>query len=353
MNDQLLQECEQSFYRELYHMNHSDYSVVTDEITGKVCVQKKLKIYERAVYEYLKDHSHPNIPRIYALWEDDGEMTVIEELIRGELLYTLLERNALSDTEKKQILFQIGDALAFLHAAKPMIIHRDVKPENIIVDENWNAFLIDYNAAKIYHAEKTRDTVLLGTEGSAAPEQYGFGQSDARTDIYGMGALIRRMFPDDRRMLSIADKAMRLDPEQRYQTIGQLLEAIGRDELRRKPEKRKREDRKTRVNIPGFRTGRPWKMLLACAGYLFLLYCGFTLEVNDVKSTADLWLNRVFFLLTCFSMLDLFSDWTHFFRKFPWLRSDKMTVRVGGYVLCALAVVFFWVSLLLILENFM
>ena len=66
---------------------------------------------------------------------------------------------------------EICDGLLFLHAAEPPIIHRDIKAENILIDRTGCVKIIDYDAAKMYHKGKNRDTVLIGTEGSAAPEQ--------------------------------------------------------------------------------------------------------------------------------------------------------------------------------------
>lgn len=363
MNKQILEECEQSFYREIYPMDHPGCSVVTDETTGKLYIRKKLQLYDRRVYAYLKEHRHRNIPKIYEVWETDGTLTVIEELIQGDRLSTLLENGGLSDEQKYQVLIQICDALLFLHAAVPPIIHRDVKAENIMVTEEKRAVLIDYDAAKIYHENKSRDTVLLGTEGSAAPEQYGFGQSDVRTDVYGTGALIRKMFPFDSGMQQISERAMRMDPDQRYQTIGELKSELEDWFFRRQDETAEDSPTQSRtgnpeetfriqsrrliqhtVNIPGFRTGRPWKMIVASLGYLFIICVGLEIDADPSDSVANLWLNRIFFMAACLSLVDLFCDWSHLFMKFPLLRDPRRMARVGGYIICASAVILFWVD---------
>lgn len=341
MNSQLIEECEQSFYKELYHMDHPGCSIVADQTTGRIYVMKKLKIYEKKVYDYLKSHRHPNIPAVYALWEDEDCLTVVEEYIQGDTLSMLLSENRLSDEQEKNIFLEICDALIFLHSADPPIIHRDIKAENIMVTESGKAVLIDYNAARIYRPDQKKDTVLLGTEGSAAPEQYGFGQSDARTDIYGMGVLLGSLFPEDRRMRSVAEKATKMDPNQRYQSAKDLKKAVEHGLTVPK------------INIPGFRTGKPWKMITAAFIYLIILYSGLSLKIEHPKSLADIWLNRIFFFLICGNLIDLFTDWTHFFRGFPLMKSKKKAVRIAGYILNAVFVTLFWMILLVLLENFL
>lgn len=342
MNSRLAEECQRSFYKELYHMDRPGYSVVTDETTGKIYVKKELRIYDRKVYEYLKAHQCPYITAVYEVWENDGTLTVIEEYIQGDTLSLLLEKRTLSDDRKKDILLQVCDALGFLHEAEPPIIHRDVKADNIMVAENGTAYLIDYNAAKFYHKNQSRDTILLGTEGSAAPEQYGFRQSDARTDIYGVGILIQEMFPDDDSMQKIAEKATRMEPSQRYQTVRDMKRAIERC-----------QERRYKINIPGFRTGHLWKMMIAIMGYLLILYCGLSLQVEHPKSGADIWLNRIIFLLMSGALVDLYTGWTPLFQNFPLMRSEKTSLRIAGYILGSLMIIVFGFMILILFENFM
>ena len=75
----------------------------------------------------------------------------------------------------------------------PPIIHRDIKPSNIIITAYNRAVLLDFNAAIYYSCQSTEDTILLGTQGYASPEQYGFGSSSPQTDIYSMGILFREL----------------------------------------------------------------------------------------------------------------------------------------------------------------
>ena len=106
--------------------------------------------------------------------------------------------------------------------------------------------IIDYDAAKIYIAGQKKDTVMIGTQGLAAPEQYGFAQSDVRTDLYALGKLIERMLPGNADAKRIADKATQMDPEKRYASAAQMKQQIQR--IREKPSLIERKFEK----IPGF-----------------------------------------------------------------------------------------------------
>lgn len=190
------------------------------------CIEKTLSVYNLTVFQYLKKHKNKHIPAIYDFHEEDGKLIVREQLIEGVTLTEYLAAVNPDRKEKVRIVTQICDALAFLHRAKPPIIHRDLKPDNIMVEDNGNIILIDYDAARIYQPGESQDTEFIGTEGFAAPEQYGFGQSDARTDIYALGKLLFLMFPEDMAMHLVGAGATKLDPADRFVNIQEMKHAI-------------------------------------------------------------------------------------------------------------------------------
>ena len=188
------------------------------------CFEKKLETYNIDVYRFLKHHSNPRIPRIYDFREEDGSLFVKEELIQGKTLQDYLLENNPDRKEKCRIIRGICDGLIFLHSAKPPIIHRDLKPSNIMVSDDGVVYIIDYDAARRFKSgdKKGTDTEYLGTRGYAAPEQYGFGQSDARTDIYALGKMIEEMFPEDNPMQEIARVATEIDPRNRFIDVREM-----------------------------------------------------------------------------------------------------------------------------------
>ncbi len=202
-------------------------SIVMDPATERLYYKKVLSVYSVPVFRFIQTHHHKNIPVIKIFWKEDGNLVVIEELIQGKTIDELLESgDNISFEEKKRILLEICDGLEFLHSAIPPIIHRDIKASNIIISEDGSVKIIDYDAAKQYIANKEKDTVLIGTQGIAAPEQYGFGQSDERTDIYALGKLIQRMLPDSKHAMQIVEKATKLEPDKRYRSIKEIRSSI-------------------------------------------------------------------------------------------------------------------------------
>lgn len=90
-------------------------------------------------------------------------------------------------------MYELCEILEKLHSANPPIVHRDIKPSNIIITNYDHVILLDFNAAKYFTDPNTSDTILLGTKGYAAPEQYGFGSSTPQTDIYAVGILLKEL----------------------------------------------------------------------------------------------------------------------------------------------------------------
>jgi len=218
-----------SSYQELYHIEAGDKSYVTvieDTGTGKWYLRKELSIYSRDVYQWLIDNPDRHVPKVVSITEENGKLILIEEYIKGETLETLLNEGRLTARDKRKVIEDVCDAVIYLHQRKPPIIHRDIKPANIIVDKELNVVLIDFDASRIFVPGMSHDTELLGTQGNAAPEQYGFAQSDVRTDVFAIGVLIKELFPKDHRMLKIAKTATEISPKDRYSSVLELKERI-------------------------------------------------------------------------------------------------------------------------------
>ena len=184
-----------SSYEEIADLHRAHgISVVKHRETGRICVKKRLSVYSLSVYEALKDHPVRNTPRIYALREQSGILTVIEEYISGTPLPELLETSGpLPEKTVRELTLQLCQILTDLHSFEPPVIHRDIKPSNLILREDGTLVLLDMNAAKFETPEKSADTRLLGTPGYAAPEQFGFGSSSVRTDLYAVGVLMNTL----------------------------------------------------------------------------------------------------------------------------------------------------------------
>ncbi len=183
------------------------------------------------VYRKLLGCTCRHLPAIYESAEQNGENLVIEEFIQGDTLSFLLEGALFTPQETRQIVKQLCQGLWVLHSMAA--VHRDIKPENVIL-RGSDAVLIDFDAARLHKPEAEADTQILGTTGFAAPEQYGLGQSDTRTDIYSLGVLMNVMLTGKHPSKQLAEghtgrviqRCTQVNPAKRYKDVLHLMEAL-------------------------------------------------------------------------------------------------------------------------------
>lgn len=197
--------------------------IVRNTIDEKKYIKKTYPSDKRVIFNILAKIDSSFIPKIYEIFFGTDTI-VIEEYVEGKTIKQLIEEN--HNFTKKEINYVFSsliDAIDALH--KNNIIHRDIKPENIIVKENGKAVLIDYSIARVYSDKHNGDTDLLGTVGYAAPEQFGFSQTDYRSDIYALGMTVKdftnkKSLP--RQLINVIKHCCEFDPSRRFQTIPQL-----------------------------------------------------------------------------------------------------------------------------------
>lgn len=176
-------------------------------------------------------------------WVEDGKEYLLRKYIEGQNLEEYLERHPdLEVTEILDIAIQICRILKELHRMQPPIIHRDIKPQNLIRDRYGRIHLIDFETSRNFDENKQRDTRFYGTDATAAPEQYGYAQTDARTDIYAFGKVLCYLLTGDyqletcaqrsRRLYAIAAKCCAFDPKKRYQTAADVEKVLLKEQRR-------------------------------------------------------------------------------------------------------------------------
>ena len=231
----LQEELRLSFYKEIASVNERHgVKLVQHTDTGKVYVKKTLRHYDRTVFDLIKENHYPGVPVIKELIEADDSLIVIEDYISGHSVEELLEEKTFTVRETIGVISDLCDILWPFHSNIPQIVHRDIKDSNVIIDNEGKVYLIDFDASKIVVHGRKRDTDLIGTEEYAAPEQYGFGQSDQRTDIYALGVLMNKMltgmFPSENmysgELSRVIKRATSIDPENRYQNVQRLKLAL-------------------------------------------------------------------------------------------------------------------------------
>lgn len=198
--------------------------------------------------DMLKRLSHPHLPSIVDVIEGDGLFLIVMDYIEGKDLKDVLEEYGAQPQESViDWAMQLSDVLGYLHSRTPAIIYRDMKPSNVKLKPDGNVVLFDFGTAREYKYQNQQDTVCLGTRGYAAPEQYGgHGQTDARTDIFCLGATMYHlltghnpsnppyeMYPIrywnpslSKGLEAIILKCTQKNPMDRYQSCAELMYAL-------------------------------------------------------------------------------------------------------------------------------
>lgn len=233
-------------------MNSAIYLALDKKLNRQWAIKKVRKSSSQttsmlmAEASIMKNLDHPMLPRIVGIEEDPKFFYIIMDFVQGENLKTVVTS---SGPQAQDTVVSWGvklcDVLTYLHGKG--IVYRDMKPANIMLSPDGNIKLIDFGIAREYKENASEDTTALGTEGYAAPEQYeGKGQTDARTDVYGMGITlfqlltgvnpssyqenifsIRLQNPSlssglDKIILKCTNK----DPKKRYQSTEELKKAL-------------------------------------------------------------------------------------------------------------------------------
>lgn len=215
-------------YKEIENLtDDSKVTLCYDANNNRMCVKRIIDTALAEVYKNFIDIKTNFLPEIYDMFECDNNYIVIEKYINGKTNEDIINENGTLD-EKKAIKYtlDIAKGLSLIHSKN--IIHRDISPDNVIIDENDNAVLLDFDIARFGNKNKSTDTTILGTAGFASPEQFGFAQTDFRSDIYSLGVLLNYMLTghilqkgiyDKDKIAVIINKATRLDPTTRYNDI--------------------------------------------------------------------------------------------------------------------------------------
>lgn len=361
--------------------------LVQSALSGNIYVQKILDVYNIRVYEYLYRNPVAGIPRIINYYEDSNQLIVIEEYISGTSLQEKIANSDLSVSDIRSYMIILCNILEALHSMTPPIIHRDIKPSNIIITSYNYAMLLDFNAAKQFSGQNESDTVLIGTPGYAAPEQYGFGSSSPKTDIYSLGIVLRKMLgsitpvPDIAPILHqlnlIAERCTQMTPAARYQSVAELKNAVSQsyypaqhntsaagnsspyahhnhdnanNTANADTAKRAIHDSASRFLPPGFRTRTPWKMLLSSVAYLFIIWLCLSLELENTYG-AKLWLERIFCLGMFIFAIFCGFNYLNVQNILPLCKSKNRFLHYVGIILLDVAVIFALFVIMFIIES--
>ena len=361
--------------------------LVQSALSGNIYVQKILDVYNIRVYEYLYRNPVAGIPRIINYYEDGNQLIVIEEYISGTSLQEKIDNSDLSVSDIRSYMIMLCNILEALHSMTPPIIHRDIKHKKNKKNKKKKTMLGDFNAAKQFSGQNESDTVLIGTPGYAAPEQYGFGSSSPKTDIYSLGIVLREMLgsitpvpniaPILHRLNMIADRCTQMTPAARYQSVAELKNAVSQsyypaqhstsaagnssqyahhnhdntnNTANADTAKRAIHDSASRFIPPGFRTRTPWKMLLSAVAYLFIIWLCLSLELENTYG-AKLWLERIFCLGMFIFAIFCGFNYLNVQNILPLCKSKNRFLHYVGIILLDVAVIFALFVIMFIIES--
>ena len=267
--------------------------LVKETVAGILCVlkwgrnmQAELLRNEMEILEKLADRKLSGIPKAYRIFEENREVYLVREYIEGTpLAQMVLQKGEIPDTEICRISRKICRTAEQFQNPDNLMIHRDIKPENIVITPGGEAVFIDFGTMRSYKKDGSRDTFVVGTRGTAAPEQYGYTQTDQRTDVYAIGQTMLYMVSESyemdqlsecnisRKMKKVIEKACSFEPDKRYTDASELSRAI---------EKCQKNSRKILWKKTGVAVG-----LIAVGYILAFLFPGMTATKNERIAATD------------------------------------------------------------------
>ncbi|RKJ66315.1 serine/threonine protein kinase [Roseburia sp. 1XD42-69] len=308
-----------------------------DIVTGELVVLKHISKERASVYERLLDVEHRNLVHIFYVAEGKKDALVVMEYISGKTLEDYIEEKTnLTGKEALGFSKQLAEGLCTVHGLN--LVHRDLNPGNILISSDGVVKVIDFDIGRIYKEKQGRDTEFLGTAGYAAPEQFGFSQSDARTDIYSFGVVLNVMLTGklpyeqcfkEGKPGKVIQKCTRMEPELRYQSAEELLKELQSIHIEEKPLT------KVLSVIPGFRTGKTWKKAVA----IYYYFAGFIFSVESVMKHSQTFQTAVLELAAM-----VLGVWVSVFAAFfflDWVETLPF-VRKIGLIKKVIIVVFIW-----------
>lgn len=211
----------------LNHKKASETLLAREKDSGRKLVVKCYysghPLYGETEPQQLREIRHGGIPAWEGEYRNDRMRCILREYIEGISLWECANGTFSTDFICKTGIGLCG-ILSYLHGQNPPVVHRDIKPQNVIVKEDGTVALIDFGISRVYKETESRDTLPFGTRSFAPPEQYGFGQTDRRSDIYSLGMLLTWMLTGEARRIETPEKPLEkivnrctaFSPKERY-----------------------------------------------------------------------------------------------------------------------------------------
>ena len=329
--------------------------LVQNKFTRQLMVRRISPAADYPVLQTLCRIKHRNLMEIYDVKTQDGVCISLCEYINGMTLDMRVEYYQPFDIRSaKDILCQICDGLSQLHING--IVHRDIKPGNVMITDEGTVKIIDYSISRLIKPEQRKDTTVLGTAGYASPEQFGFTQTNGKTDIYACGVLLNYLLtgklPNEQLhqgpLTTVIQQCIEIDENKRFASADELKKVLqGKKINRRRPFR----------PLPGFRSKHVFPKIITVFFYtvwifmLFVYINGFPMIMSSSLKNIIQQLILMADILVFWSALPylLFGD---VFRMSERINPDnprngKYVLRILGTASIILGFVLIFVSLYL------
>lgn len=317
-------------YKIVSRINDTTYIAIKD---NTIFILKKIDIADAQMYKAILNIDSNRVAHHYGFTTVDENMYVVVEYINGITLEQYCSQNyPLSNDRIIEIATGICDGLSAIHSAG--LVHRDITPTNIIIDNNGNPVIIDFDISRFSKPDQPKDTQILGTFGFAAPEQYGFSQTSKKADIYSMGVLINYMttlkMPNEElsngRLAPIIKKCIQIDENKRYDNIEELSHALHRNNVEG-----------IIRSVPGFRSGKGWHIVIAGIYYAMLPLIFYVLVESSKNLISGLcnFAVGIFIFVLPVPLVTNYKNWINRWSLTKTLpKSGKIAVQVISVIAC-------------------
>ena len=329
--------------------------LVQNKFTRQLMVRRISPAADYPVLQTLCRIKHRNLMEIYDVKTQDGVCISLCEYINGMTLDMRIEYYQPFDIRSaKQILCQICDGLSQLHING--IVHRDIKPGNVMITDDGMVKIIDYSISRLIKPEQRKDTTVLGTAGYASPEQFGFTQTNGKTDIYACGVLLNYLLtgklPNEQLhqgpLTTVIQQCIEIDENKRFASADELKKVLqGKKINRRRPFR----------PLPGFRSKHVFPKIITVFFYIVWIFMLFV-YINGFPMIMSSSLKNII------QQLILMADILVFWSALPYLlfgdvfrmserinpdnpRNGKYVLRILGTASIILGFVLIFVSLYL------
>ena len=329
--------------------------LVQNKFTRQLMVRRISPAADYPVLQTLCRIKHRNLMEIYDVKTQDGVCISLCEYINGMTLDMRVEYYQPFDIRSaKDILCQICDGLSQLHING--IVHRDIKPGNVMITDEGTVKIIDYSISRLIKPEQRKDTTVLGTAGYASPEQFGFTQTNGKTDIYACGVLLNYLLtgklPNEQLhqgpLTTVIQQCIEIDENKRFSSADELKKVLqGKKINRRRPFR----------PLPGFRSKHVFPKIITVFFYIVWIFMLFV-YINGFPMIMSSSLKNII------QQLILMADILVFWSALPYLlfgdvfrmserinpdnpRNGKYVLRILGTASIILGFVLIFVSLYL------